>query len=182
MKGRKLLALLMAMMIAVTGALAAGCSSDTSSGEGGNAGGEASESEAEEKSEYGVGETATINDVDITLVGAVESAGDDFFTPAEGNKFEILEFEIANNSDEEVAVSSIMCFEAYCDDYSIDVSYDGELAPEAEGKSTLDGTVAAEKKMNGIIAYEVPADFGRLEVDVNLDVWSDEAVKFVVTQ
>lgn len=182
MKGRKLLALLMAMMIAVTGALAAGCSSDTSSGEGGNAGGEASESEAEEKSEYGVGETATINDVDITLVGAVESAGDDFFTPAEGNKFEILEFEIANNSDEEVAVSSIMCFEAYCDDYSIDVSYDGELAPEAEGKSTLDGTVAAEKKMNGIIAYEVPADFERLEVDVNLDVWSDEAVKFVVTQ
>ena len=182
MKGRKLLALLMAMMIAVTGALAAGCSSDTSSGEGGNEGGEASESEAEEKSEYGVGETATINDVDITLVGAVESAGDDFFTPAEGNKFEILEFEIANNSDEEVAVSSIMCFEAYCDDYSIDVSYDGELAPEAEGKSTLDGTVAAEKKMNGIIAYEVPADFERLEVDVNLDVWSDEAVKFVVTQ
>lgn len=182
MKGRKLLALLMAMMIAVTGALAAGCSSDTSSGEGGNAGGEASESEAEEKSEYGVGETATINDVDITLVGAVESAGDDFFTPAEGNKFEILEFEIANNSDEEVAVSSIMCFEAYCDDYSIDVSYDGELAPEAEGKSTLDGTVAAEKKMNGIIAYEVPADFERLEVDVNLDVWSDEAIKFVVTQ
>lgn len=182
MKGRKLLALLMAMMIAVTGALAAGCSSDTSSGEGGNAGGEASESEAEEKSEYGVGETATINDVDITLVGAVESAGDDFFTPAEGNKFEILEFEIANNSDEEVAVSSIMCFEAYCDDYSIDVSYDGELAPEAEGKSTLDGTVAAEKKMNGIIAYEVPADFERLEVDVNLDVCSDEAVKFVVTQ
>ena len=182
MKGRKLLALLMAMMIAVTGALAAGCSSDTSSGEGGNAGGEASESEAEEKSEYGVGETATINDVDITLVGAVESAGDDFFTPAEGNKFEILEFEIANNSDEEVAVSSIMCFEAYCDDYSIDVSYDGELAPEAEGKSTLDGTVAAEKKMNGIISYEVPADFERLEVDVNLDVWSDEAAKFVVTQ
>ena len=182
MKSRKLLALLMTMMIAVTGVFVAGCSSDTSSGEGGNAGGEASESEAEEKSEYGVGETATINDVDITLVGAVESAGDDFFTPAEGNKFEILEFEIANNSDEEVAVSSIMCFEAYCDDYSIDVSYDGELAPEAEGKSTLDGTVAAEKKMNGIIAYEVPADFERLEVDVNLDVWSDEAIKFVVTQ
>ncbi len=182
MKGRKLLAVLMAIMIAITGVLAAGCSSDTSSGEDGNAGGEASESEAEEKSEYGVGETATVNDVDITLVGAVESAGDDFFTPAEGNKFEILKFEIANNSDEEVAVSSIMCFEAYCDDYSIDVSYDGELAPEAEGKSTLDGTVAAGKKMNGIIAYEVPADFERLEVDVNLDVWSDEAIKFVVTQ
>ncbi len=182
MKSRKLLAVLMAIMIAITGVLAAGCSSDTSSGEDGNAGGEASESEAEEKSEYGVGETATVNDVDITLVGAVESAGDDFFTPAEGNKFEILEFEIANNSDEEVAVSSIMCFEAYCDDYSTDVSYDGELAPEAEGKSTLDGTVAAGKKMNGIIAYEVPADFERLEVDVNLDVWSDEAIKFVVTQ
>ena len=182
MKGRKLLAVLMAIMIAITGVLAAGCSSDTSSGEDGNAGGEASESEAEEKSEYGVGETATVNDVDITLVGAVESAGDDFFTPAEGNKFEILEFEIANNSDEEVSVSSIMCFEAYCDDYSIDVSYDGELAPEAEGKSTLDGTVAAGKKMNGIIAYEVPADFERLEVDVNLDVWSDKTVKFVVTQ
>lgn len=182
MKSRKLLALLMTMMIAVTGVFVAGCSSDTSSGEDGNAGGEASESEAEEKSEYGVGETATVTDVDITLVGAVESAGDDFFTPAEGNKFEILEFEIANNSDEEVSVSSIMCFEAYCDDYSIDESFDGELTSEAEGKNTLDGTVAAGKKMNGIIAYEVPADFERLEVDVNLDVWSDEAVKFVVTQ
>ena len=182
MKSRKLLALLMTMMIAVTGVFVAGCSSDTSSGEDGNAGGEASESEAEEKSEYGVGETATVNNVDITLAGAVESMGDEYFGPADGNKFEILEFEIANNSDEEVAVSSIMCFEAYCDDYSIDVSYDGELAPEAEDKSTLDGTVAAGKKMNGIIAYEVPTDFERLEVDVNLDVWSDEAVKFVITQ
>ena len=180
MKGRKLLVLLMAMMITVTGALAAGCSSDSSSG--GGESGETTESKEEEKSEYGVGETATVNNVDITLAGAVESMGDEYFGPADGNKFEILEFEIANNSDEEVAVSSIMCFEAYCDDYSIDVSYDGELAPEAEDKSTLDGTVAAGKKMNGIIAYEVPTDFERLEVDVNLDVWSDEAVKFVITQ
>ena len=180
MKGRKLLVLLMATMITVTGALAAGCSSDSSSG--GGESGETTESKEEEKSEYGVGETATVNNVDITLAGAVESMGDEYFGPADGNKFEILEFEIANNSDEEVAVSSIMCFEAYCDDYSIDVSYDGELAPEAEDKSTLDGTVAAGKKMNGIIAYEVPTDFERLEVDVNLDVWSDEAVKFVITQ
>ena len=97
-----------------------------------------------------------------------------------GNEFLILEFDIANNSDADIGISSMMNFEAYCDDYSINQDLLGLQAPEAEGMNQLDGSVAAGKKMNGVIAYQVPKDYKKFEVSVTPDFWSSKDIKFVI--
>ena len=39
-------------------------------------------------------------------------------TPSDGKVYVVFEFEIENNSDRDIAVSSMLSFEAYIDDYA----------------------------------------------------------------
>lgn len=125
---------------------------------------------------FGVGETAEYRDVRVTLLSVTENEGKDFIEPGEGKVFLICEFEIENRSDEEIAVSSYLSFDAYVDDYSTSLSF---TAASVADKPTLDGTVAAGKKMNGIIGYEVPKDWSELEIRFTANVWSE--AKFIFT-
>lgn len=77
-----------------------------------------------------------LNDVEITLVNITESAGGEYTTPDEGNEFLILEFEIANNSSKDISISSVMNFEAYCDDYSLTQDLIGLQAPGSQWKES----------------------------------------------
>ena len=72
-----------------------------------------------------------------------------------------------------------MNFEAYCDDYSLNQDIIGLQTPEAEGKNQLDGSVAAGKKMNGVIAYQVPSNYKTMEINVSPDFWSGRDIKFI---
>ena len=128
---------------------------------------------------FEVGQTAELNDIQVCLVEVIESTGTQFSKPADGNVFVLCEFEIANNSDEELNVSSVMSFEAYCDGYSCNYSF-GALMAKGD-KEQLDGTVAPGKKMNGVIGYEVPTDWKDLEVHFAPDVFSDKEFVFVAT-
>ncbi len=121
---------------------------------------------------FKVGETASLKDVLVTLNGVTESEGSDFNMPSDGNVFLLCEFTIENNSSKDIAVSSIMSFEAYVDDFSINQSITGLL--EKGDKNQLDGSVAAGKKMNGIIAYEAPKDWKEIEVNFTPDFWGKE--------
>lgn len=140
------------------------------------------DAESEEKTEFYVGETAEQNSVQITLVNITESSGKDFVKPDDGNVFLICEFNIANNSDEDINISSMMNFEAYCDDYSLNQDILGLQAPEADGKNQLDGAVAAGKKMNGVIAYQVPSGYKTMEINVSPDFWSGRDIKFTYSK
>ncbi len=133
--------------------------------------------EQEEKTEFHVGETAELKGVKATLVNVTESDGSDFNTPTEGNVFVICEFEIENNSDSEINISSAMSFNAYCDDYTCTFSLGALL--EKGDKNQLDGTVAPGKKFNGIIGYEVPSDWGELEIAFTPNVWSGKDIVFI---
>ena len=135
-----------------------------------------------EKTEFAVGETVELNDVQVKLVSATESAGSEFAVPESGNVFLLLEFEIANNSDTDINISSIANFEAYCDDYSLTQDLIGLQAPEVEGKNQLDGSVAQGKKMNGVIAYQVPSEYKKFEINVSPDFWSNDDIKFVINK
>ena len=135
--------------------------------------------EAEEKSIFGVGETAELKGVSVTLVGVTESTGSTYNTPTDGNVFVLCEFEIANQSDKEINVSSMMSFEAYCDDYTCTFSL-GALM-EKGNKNQLAGTVAAGKKFNGVVGYEVPADWQELEIVFTPDFWSGKDITFVAS-
>lgn len=119
---------------------------------------------------YSPGEVATSNGVSIELVSVTENNGSTYNTPADGNVFLLCEFEIDNQSSKDIVISSIISFEAYCDDYSINQSIAGQL--EAGNKSQLDGSVASGKKMNGVIAYEVPKDWKELELTIDPTAFS----------
>jgi len=124
-----------------------------------------------------VGETAELEDVRVAFSSVTESTGSTYNTPARGNIFVLCEFEIANNSDKEINVSSMMSFEAYCDDYTCTFSL-GALM-EKGNKNQLDGTVAPGKKFNGVIGYEVPANWEKLEVLFTPDFWSGKDITFI---
>lgn len=129
------------------------------------------------KKTFAVGETAQLNDVQVCLVGVTESTGSSFNKPTEENVFVLCEFNITNNSNEDLAVSSMMSFEAYCDDYTCSFSFGALL--EKGNKNQLDGTVAAGKKLNGVIGYEVPENWKELEISFTPDVWSSKDITFV---
>lgn len=133
----------------------------------------------EESNTFVVGETAELRDIMVSMVDVTESAGSGFNAPTEGNVFVLCEFEIANNSDQEISVSSMMSFEAYCDDYTC--TYSLSALMEKGNKNQLDGTVAPGKKFNGVIGYEVPADWQELEVHFTPDFWSGKDIVFVAT-
>lgn len=133
-----------------------------------------------EKTVFTKGEIAEMNNVQVTLVDYMESTGSEFNTPAEGNVFLMANFEIANNSDEEFAVSSMLSFEAYADDYALSYSVSAML--EKPDGNQLDGTIAAGKKMNGWIGYEVPADWSTVEIHFTDDVWSNDKFVFEITK
>lgn len=121
---------------------------------------------------FTVGDTAAMDDICVTLVEIHEYDGE-FMKPEDGNTFVAFELLIENKSDEDLAISSLMCFDAYFDDFSTDIS----LSAESEsGMGTLDGTIAAGKKMIGAIAYEVPKDWKTAELHFNPDFGSKEFV------
>ena len=140
----------------------------------------AGSSDSEEKDVFTKGEIAEMNGVQVTLKDYEESKGTEILTPDDGNVFVIVTFEIANNSDSEISVSSIASFEAYVDDYSVSTSISAESVKDGVG--ILDGTVAAGKKMSGIIGYEVPKDWKNMEISFTDNVWSDSAFKFEINK
>lgn len=165
---------------------AAGCSSDNSDpakvGEvSTEQNSEASQTETtSEKTSFSVGEIAEMNNIQVTLLNYEESTGSEYNKPSDGKVFVLAEFEIANNSDEELAISSVMSFEAYADDYALDFSVGALL--EKGDKNQLDGTIAPGKKMNGIVGYEVPADWKNMEIHFKDNVWSDNKFEFVINK
>lgn len=136
--------------------------------------------EDSEKDIFGIGETAEMNDVQVTMVNYAQSSGSEYNKPADGNEFVLVEFEIANNSDSEINISSMASFEAYADDYALNYSVSALL--EKNDQNQLDGTIAAGKKMNGVIGYEVPADWKTIEIHFKDNVWSSNKFKFEITK
>lgn len=122
-----------------------------------------------------VGNIISYNGITVQLVGVTENNGSEYNEPAAGNVFVLCEFEIANNSGEDISISSLMSFEAYVDDYSTDTSFGAEMSTD---KGTLDGTIASGKKMRGVIGYELPKNWSTIEIRFTPDFWSGDEFIF----
>lgn len=131
------------------------------------------------QSTFKVGEKVEINGVVVTLLSAEESKGNDFNKPDDGKTFMICEFEIENGSSKDIAISSIMSFEAYVDGYSTTIDLSAQISTD---KDQLDGSVAAGKKMKGVIGYQIPKDWKELEINVTPDFWGGKDITFVVNK
>ena len=124
---------------------------------------------------FGQGDQVALHDIVVTLVNVSENNGGNYMTPSDGKVFLVCEFEIENNSERDIAVSSMLSFEAYVDDYSAGINLSAMLSTD---KPQLDGTVAAGKKMNGVIGYEVDPDWKEIEIRFTPDFWSGEEIVF----
>lgn len=133
---------------------------------------------SEEQSTFGVGDKVEYNGVYVTLNSVKEISGGEYLAPEEGKMYVSCEFTIENESKDELNISSIMCFDAYVDDIVTDMSMGASMAAEEGGLDGLDGTIAAGKKMHGVIGYEVPKDWSEIEVHFNPDAWGGKDFVF----
>lgn len=136
----------------------------------------ASDTDTEEKElVFKKGETASQNDVEVTMTKVTESKGSDFVKPEKGKVFVLAEFLIENKSSEEINISSVMSSKSYIDGYSVDTSLSAEMDHE-----TLDGSIAPGKKLKGVLGYETDKKYKELEIHLQLDVWdSGNKIKFI---
>ena len=143
----------------------------------------AKEGAKKESTTFGIGDTADFDGVQVKLSSAILSNGDgQFMKPDDGKYFLGLIFDIDNQSSDDIAVSSMISFEAYCDDYSLTQDLVGYQVPEWDGISQLDGDVAAGKKMNGVICFQVPKDFKTFEISYAPSFWNNKKVTFTMTK
>ena len=133
-----------------------------------------------DKNHYSLGDTAEIDDFQITFKNTSTSAGNETIIPGDGKAFLICELQITNNSDEEISISSLMDIEAYCDDYLVSEDLSGLSLPEAEGKNEFNGSVAPGDSLEGILIYQVPENFSTFELMIAPDFWSGETIKFFI--
>lgn len=124
---------------------------------------------------FTVGETAELKDVQVTMTNVTESYGGNYNKPSDGNVFVLVEFEIVNNSEKELTISSLISFDAYQDGYSTSLSLSALIEKTGE---QLDGSIAPGKKMKGSVGYEVPDDYKELEINFQLDAWSSQKIVF----
>ena len=136
------------------------------------------QTQEEQKTEFCVGDVVSLNDIEVTFVSCTESNGKQYLEPEAGNVFLICEFSIDNKSEKDIAVSSLVSFEAYVDDYSTTLSLTGTVSTD---KQQLDGSIAAGKKMNGVVGYEVPKDWKELEIRFTPDFWTGKDITFIAT-
>ena len=125
---------------------------------------------------FTVGDTLEMDNILVTLVNVKESTGSQFMTPADGNVFVICEFTIENKTDSEIAVSSMMSFEAYFDDYVANLSFSAMAMDQS--KQQLDGSIAPGKKFNGVVGYEVPEDWASMEIRFSPNVYVSKSFVF----
>lgn len=135
--------------------------------------------ENQRSSIFKVGETAESNDIEITLISYKESQGSEFNNPSSGNEFVLAQFEIVNNSDSEIAVSSLLSFDAYADDYALDYSV-GALVENEEGQ--LDGSIAAGKRMKGWVGWEANTNWKEIEIHFTEDFWNNNKFIFLISK
>ena len=118
--------------------------------------------------------------VSLTVVGFKQTDGSGYSKAEAGNTFVIIELQIENNSSREISVNSLFGFDAYCDDYSVDYSFNADMNTKNE-LSTTD--LAPGRKLKGNKGFEVPKNWKELRVVFTPDaslLGSGEKIEFVL--
>lgn len=122
---------------------------------------------------YQVNDTVSLGDLDFTVNGVRVSSGSSFTKPEEGYQFVIVDITITNNGSESEAISSMMMFKIVNNE---GISYDQSIMADTEG--SLDGELGAGRKMKGEIAYEVPTNISKFELEITPDLINNNLIVF----
>ena len=131
------------------------------------------------KSNYGLNETAKTKNYSITATELKESKGSKYFKPETGKIFVGVKFTIENISNEDQSLSSLLCFTAYADDVKCDYSL---TADASFSDGTLDGDIAAGKKLVGWYTIEAPENWSKIDIEFVPELLSDEKITFNFTK
>lgn len=128
----------------------------------------------EEKSVFGIGDTVEVDDgIEMTILSAGVYESDNMFLgPSDGKLFYKVDIEISNNSSKDTTISSMLSFEAYEDEYSIDETFTSGI------EDMLSGGVAAGKKIKGSLCYELNKNWKTLEIQYKPNVWLSKKIVF----
>ena len=109
----------------------------------------------------------------VTLLSVTENSGQNYVSPDDGKVFVLCEFEIENNSSRDIASSTMLSFESYIDGYTTSLSLTAMMSSD---EPQLDGTIAAGKKMKGVVGYEAPQDWSEIEIRFSPSFWGSEII------
>lgn len=122
--------------------------------------------------EFVVGEIVETSSLKISYLSSSEYKSDnEFMQPEDGFTYWRTEFEIENISDTDQAISSMMSWECYADDYSMEQSWIED--------DVIDATLSPGKKVKGAMYFVVPVDAEEIIVEFETNFWSETKVVFV---
>ncbi|WP_314585289.1 DUF4352 domain-containing protein [Paenibacillus terrigena] len=119
--------------------------------------------EAEKKEEkkapesYKVGDAVDFNNLTVTLNGVRESKGK-LIKPKDGKKFVVVDVTVENKGDADKTISSLIQTAMSDGD-----GYSYSIALSDDEKASLNGNVAAGKKLRGEVTFELPKEAKELE-------------------
>ena len=87
------------------------------------------------------------------------------FPPAEGYEYVEVSFIIENVSNKTLSISSLMCFDAYVDNFATSIDFGAYSLAES---NPPDVTLDSGKKARSSLCYELPSDWKELQIVVNI--------------
>ena len=129
---------------------------------------------------YKQNETAAYNGIEITMDSYVESEGDDWSVPTEGNEFMFVHMTIVNQTSDDLVISSMASFENYCDDTKLDYSAAAFTALATTSDQPKLDERCSRRNPGRISSLEVPLNWSTIEIRYTDKIWSDDAVHFQI--
>lgn len=120
---------------------------------------------------FAVGQPVGLGDWTLFVHGVTDPFdGDEFFPPAEGMRYVLVDAEVGYNGSDPQVVSTLICFELQDDQNR---AHTQALVTNPVGD--LDGDIAAGAARRGGLVYEVPADAAGLRLNFKCDLLSTGA-------
>ncbi|NVB35699.1 DUF4352 domain-containing protein [Bacillus licheniformis] len=126
----------------------------------------------EEKTEFGLNETADLDGTHITVTNVKKSMGNEFIKPKKGNEYVIVTVNIENKSDKDISYNPL--------DFQIQ-NEDGQITQNTFGPSDdndlSSGNLTPNGKVSGTITFETKKS-KTYKVIFTSNFWNDEKITF----
>lgn len=132
-----------------------------------------SEKIAKPSNAFVVGDVVETSSFKISFLSVSEYVSDNpYIQPKDGNMYYRMEFEFENISDSDAAISSMMNWDCYADDYAVDQSWISD--------DQIDASLSPGKKVKGSVYFEVPIDANSIVLEYETNFWTENKVIFIV--
>lgn len=129
---------------------------------------------------YGPKEIVDLDNGSIELTNVYTSGRNQFYTPEDGYEYVMIEFSIENDGEEEMAISTLLNFNTWCDGKVYTISLDALATAMFAGRIQLDCVIESGESVTGVIGYEVPENWEEIIVEYKEEAIFGKTVRFAV--